>query len=337
MVTVMDALPARVAILAASAEHAGHLRQLLEGAGLQVAHSGDFDAASLQVVERVAADVLLVDLSEEIESEIELIDGLLEHSELPIVFNDSSPGGGRANSQWAQRLAQKLVDMAQTALAEAATAPPVEAGKPPADAGDAAPAGSGRPLGAAENVWVLGASLGGPQAVRDFLAAVDGDLPVAFVLAQHIGANHVQVLADQLNRVSPFRVLPARLGHVLRHGEVILAPADRHLQLTDDGYVSLTPMPAEAVYAPSIDHVMASVAACYGDRVGAIIFSGMGADGAEGCLAVARHGGIVWAQDVDSCVISSMPDHARKTNTVTYSASPQAIARHLREYFRDSE
>ena len=338
MVTVMDAPPARVAILAASAEHAGTLRQLLEGVGLQVAHSGGLDATSLKAVEGVTADVLLVDLSDEIESEIELIDGLLEHSALPIMFNDSSPGGGRANSQWAQRLAQKLVEMAQSAVPAAVEPPASEAAVSEAVPLDTAtPARAERPEGAAENVWVLGASLGGPQAVRDFLAAVDGDLPVAFVLAQHIGANHVQLLANQLDRVSAFRVLPARLGHVLRHGEVILAPADRQLKLTDDGYVSLTPMPADAVYAPSIDHVMASVAACYGDRVGAIVFSGMGDDGAQGCLAVARHGGIVWAQDVKSCVISSMPDQARKTNTVTYSASPQAMAQNLYAYFRDSE
>ncbi len=335
MPTEMDAPSARVAILAAGAEHAGHLRTLLKTAGLRVVHSGGLDAASLRAVEGLSADVLLVDLSEEIESEIALIDGLLEHSRLPIMFNDSSPGGGRANSQWAQRLAQKLIDMVRAA-APPRPAPPAEGAAPPAAL--SAPAGeASRPAGAAENVWVLGASLGGPQAVRDFLAAVDADLPVAFILAQHIGVNHVQLLAEQLNRASAFRVLPARLGHVLRHGEVILAPADRHLQLTEDGYVALTATPADAVYSPSIDHVMTAVAERYGNRVGAIIFSGMGDDGAEGCLAVARRGGIVWAQDVKSCVISSMPDQARKTHTVTYSGSPPAIARHLQDYFRDNE
>jgi len=335
MVTVMDALPARVAILAASTEHATHLRALLKMAGLRVVHSGGLDAASLQAVEKLSADVLLVDLSEEIESEIELIDGLLEHSTLPIMFNDSSPGGGRTNSQWAKRLTLKLIEMVRTAV------PPMpnvtEEPAPLADVAAPPPREVSRPCGAAKNVWVLGASLGGPQAVRDFLAEVDADLPVAFILAQHIGVNHVQLLAEQLNRVSTFRVLPAKLGHVLRHGEVILSPADRHLQLTEDGYVALTAMPTDAVYSPSIDHVMTAVAKRYGNRVGAIVFSGMGGDGAEGCLAVARRGGIVWAQDVKSCVISSMPDQARKTHTVTYSAGPQAIARHLCEYFRDSK
>lgn len=332
MLTVMDAPPARVAILAASTEHAGHLRTLLKTAGLQVVHSGGLDAASLQAVEGLGADVLLVDLSEEIESEITIIDGLLEHSTLPIMFNDSSPSGGRANGQWARRLALKLIDMVRTSR------PANDAGATAAStATDAAPREVSRPAGAAKNVWVLGASLGGPQAVRDFLATVDADLPVAFILAQHIGVNHVKLLAEQLDRVSTFRVLPAKSGHILRHGEVVLAPADRHLQLTEDGYVALTAMPADAVYAPSIDHVMTAVAERYGNRMGAIIFSGMGDDGATGCLAVARQGGIVWAQDVKSCVISSMPDQARKTHTVTYSASPADIARHMHDYFRDDE
>ena len=68
---------------------------------------------------------------------------------------------------------------------------------------------------------------------------------------------------------------------------------------------------------------------------GAIVFSGMGDDGATGCRSMAEYGGIVWAQDVDSCVISSMPDQARKTNNVTFSANPQKLADELYAYYND--
>lgn len=347
----------RVAILAASAERCAYLQDVLEAEGLSVVHVSGLSAASLLAMDRVSPNVLLVDLNGDLESEIELIDGLMEHSSLPVMFNDSSPEGSQANARWARRLAKKLLSMAETeafqsagevAAADVLTVDAMASEQMPVSDQAARDqmglAGSGKasqdvvlPEGAAENVWVLGASLGGPQAVREFLEAIDGDLPVAFVLVQHIGANHVQLLAEQLNRVSDFKVLPARLGHVLRHGEVLLAPADKHLQLTDDGYVSLTKTPADAVYLPSIDHVMQDLAARYGERAGAIVFSGMGNDGAEGCAAVARQGGIVWAQDVKSCVISSMPDQARKTGTVTYSANPPAIAQHLYDYYQEAD
>ena len=338
----MDAPSVRVAILAGSDARCAYLQDVLETVGLNVVHSSGLAQDALRLIDGLQPSVLLVDLSDDTESEPELIDALLEFSALPVMFNDSSPEGGQANYRWARRLAQKLVDMARVEpVLEAvdadcenvALAVNETAGVDVADV----PADQERPADAAENVWVLGASLGGPQAVREFLEAVDGDLPVAFVLVQHIGASHVQLLAEQLNRVSAFRVLPARLGHVLRHGEVILAPADKHLQMTQDGYVSLGKTPDDAIYLPSIDHVMQGLAARYGARAGAIVFSGMGDDGAEGCIAIARQGGIVWAQDVKSCVISSMPDQARKTGTVTFSANPPAIAQHLYDFYQDAD
>ncbi len=184
------------------------------------------------------------------------------------------------------------------------------------------------------NVWVLGASLGGPQAVRQFLGAISPDLPVTFILAQHIGASHINLLAEQLNRVTPFTVLPGRNGHKLRHHEVILTPADKQLSLTEDGFIALTPSPPAAVYSPSIDLVMTEVARRFGKRAGTIVFSGMGDDGARGCEAIAENGGVVWAQDVASCVVSSMPDQARKTGTVSYSANPEELAKHLLEFYQ---
>lgn len=183
------------------------------------------------------------------------------------------------------------------------------------------------------NVWVLGASLGGPQAVRQFLATIAEDLPVTFVLAQHIGANHVTLLAEQLNRVSKFTVVSGKTGYKLNHHEVILTPADKQLTFTDDGYIALRPAPPGAIYSPSIDNVMIEVAQHFGKRAGTIVFSGMGNDGAKGCEAIAEHGGIVWAQDIASCVISSMPDHARKTGTVSYTAKPDFLAKHLYEHY----
>ncbi len=190
--------------------------------------------------------------------------------------------------------------------------------------------------GAAVNFWVLGASLGGPQAVRQFLAAIEADLPVAFILAQHIGGNHISLLAEQLDRVTPFKVLPGRSGYLLRHHEVVLAPADKTINITDDGYLSLLPPKPNAIYSPSIDDAMAAVAKHYGKLAGTIVFSGMGDDGAKGCEVIAAHGGIVWAQDDASCVISSMPDQARKTNTVTYSANPRTLAEKLYQYYNDN-
>ena len=179
----------------------------------------------------------------------------------------------------------------------------------------------------------MGASLGGPQAVRQFVTAIKEDLPVAFILAQHIGANHMSLLAEQLNRVTSFKVFTGYSGHMIRHREIILAPAGMQIKITDDGYIALQDEPPDTLYSPCINDVIEAVARRYGNMSGAIVFSGMGDDGAIGCRSMAEHGGIVWAQDMDSCVISSMPDQARKTNNVTFSADPRKLADELYAYY----
>jgi chemosensory pili system protein ChpB (putative protein-glutamate methylesterase) len=79
---------------------------------------------------------------------------------------------------------------------------------------------------------------------------------------------------------------------------------------------------------------MTEVARRFGAKAGTIIFSGMGDDGARGCEAIAESGGVVWAQDIASCVVSSMPDQARKTGKVSYSANPEQLAKQLYEFYQ---
>lgn len=364
----------RVAIMATSDHNQHHLSELLGDAGLKVVMHEAAGDKFLQQLEKVPADVLLVDLCDDTDSEIEVIQALLDYDSLPILFNDSSNAGGETNSRWAKNLAHKLMKMVTefepiTDFQIESEADNLEiekdeqtSSKRKQDSGDVVsltsvvtdatstvtkefddtiPAVKTEPAGidlhedAAINVWVLGASLGGPQAVRQFVMAVKSNLPVAFILAQHIGANHMSLLAEQLNRVTKFKVFTGYSGHMIRHHEIILAPTGKQISITDDGYIALKDEPPNTIYSPCINDVIVAVAERYGDMAGTIVFSGMGDDGAVGCRSMAEHGGVVWAQDVESCVISSMPDQARKTNNVTFSATPQKLADELYAYYRE--
>ncbi len=384
----------RVAIMATSEDNQHHLSSLLGDAGLDVVMHESAGDGFLQQLEKIPADVLLVDLTDDTESQVEVIQTLLDYDSLPILFNDSSKDGGETNSTWAKKLAHKLRSMAEdfepvsglqaepdseqfsseanvqasdsnemedelVADFELAVTEPVLKVEKESDnnfaeysqlndatnvaatnvssiaAEKTAPSFADLHEDAAINVWVLGASLGGPQAVRQFVMAIKEDLPVAFILAQHIGANHMSLLAEQLNRVTSFKVFTGYSGHMIRHHEIILAPAGKQVNITHDGYVALKDEPPNTLYSPCINDVIAAVAERYGNMSGAIVFSGMGDDGAIGCRSMAEQGGIVWAQDVDSCVISSMPDQARKTNNVTFSADPRKLADELYAYYRE--
>ncbi len=179
----------------------------------------------------------------------------------------------------------------------------------------------------ADNVWVLGASIGGPEAVKRFLARIPVELPVAFVLAQHLGEGFVSLLATQLDRISCFKVKEAQAGDVLKHGEVIVVPIEQRMILDEQGQVKFLDEKWKGHYKPSIDSVIKDVCTSYKERAGVIIFSGMGADGVLASQKFAeQYQGNIWAQNSDTCVVSSMPDSVRKANLVSYSGSPEALA-----------
>ena len=339
----------RVALIADQEPQGTSLRALLESNGLEVIvqqNIRDYDPGCISVEQ---ADVLLVDLDEHAGHEMERLEALIERSAIPILFNEGGIPGG---SGWGRKLIAKL-----SGLVPAHTTTPVMTASGMAQVTDAVAARddasalteteSGKPRAAmqrpalrvihpeddgsapVQRVWVLAASLGGPQALKLFLTHLPGDLPIAFVVAQHIGRPFVPLLAEQLDRVAKVRVLPAETGRALRVGEVVLVPVDRRFRLTDGGMVELRDEPMRGPYKPCIDEVMEEVVAHYGAAAGAIVFSGMGEDGATGALAVADAGGLVWAQDADSCVISSMPDAARRCGVVRYSGTPEELAAQL--------
>jgi chemosensory pili system protein ChpB (putative protein-glutamate methylesterase) len=170
-------------------------------------------------------------------------------------------------------------------------------------------------------VWVLGASVGGPQAVKAFLSALPTELAVAFILVQHIGSPFVSFLARQLDKASPINVIPAREGLRLSRQQVVVAPVEEALVVGQDGHLKLQSLTEPRPYKPSIDAIMVHMAERFGDRAGAIVFSGMGDDGTRGCQAIVAQGGVVWAQDAESCFISSMPDRARANRTGQFQRS----------------
>lgn len=280
------------------------------------------------------AHAWIVDLTDE-ERWSDAIDQLLECSSAPILF-----GLGRAPNRasyeypwWERRLFTKLRELvgAPRPLGESGEAlgrlerqePRQDLRVPPRILAEAAP---GRP---AERVWILGASLGGPAAVKAFLDCLPEGLPVAFVYAQHIDANFVSVLTKVLGRHSCFNLREAVPGEPLRHGEVVIVPVDRELTLDAQGRIQILDRPWPGPYGPSIDQVMLNLSAHYGTRCHAILFSGMGNDGAIAAPTLHGRGSSIWVQSSETCANSSMPDSVAATGCASFTGSPEELAAHL--------
>lgn len=317
----------RVAIASDSVQRRTQLQATLERSGLRVVMSEPLSELFINKLEQKQVAVLMLDIDSQVEREVDFLDHLLEVSPIPIIFNEVSDlplntPADRAASYG--KLLRKLADLTGRAIEHIAVDPVAgQMAMPPL--GDA---------GLARNVWVLGASLGGPQTVKRFLHALPADLPVAFVLAQHLGENFVSLLAEQLNRSCSFQVTTPQVGYVLRHGQVVVAPVDERLVINPIGAIELNHCEETSSYRPSIDRVLKDIATRYGRASGAIIFTGMGDDGVAGCRAIAGSGGQVWVQDAASCVISAMPDAVLASGVVSRQGSPEELAQALIEHVR---
>lgn len=320
----------KLAIVSDSLHHRQQIRQVMELNGLKVVFSEPLTPVLLDKLHGSEADVLLLDVDERMEHYNILLEQLLEESEIPIIFNDVS--GLTLNeptvlAKWYGKLLSKIAgltgkfewDHLDINLGwQTKTETPTNQSS-----------GVIQQSKLAKNIWVLGASLGGPDAIKQFLGELPANLPVTFILAQHLGANFMGLLAEQLDRVTTFKVMPTRVGHVLRHGEVIVAPVQERLCVNPIGALELKALHEELAYSPSIDTVLHDMSQRYGKDCHGIIFSGMCDDGVIGAEILSRQGSEIWTQEQSSCVISAMPDNVRQTGCSTFSGTPRQLAHKL--------
>ncbi|MEW6735268.1 MAG: chemotaxis response regulator protein-glutamate methylesterase [Acidobacteriota bacterium] len=178
-------------------------------------------------------------------------------------------------------------------------------------------------------VVVIGASTGGPVALRDLLGNLPGDFSAAVLVVQHMPATFTKVLAANLNRAVPMKVKEAESIDRLEPGLVLVAPGGYHLLIGTDSRIRLTEGPEVEGHRPSIDVTMQSVTQLYGARTKGILLTGMGKDGCMGLVSIRAKGGKTFVQDAESCVVNGMPQSAIEMGVVDYVAPPQEIAKLL--------
>lgn len=188
------------------------------------------------------------------------------------------------------------------------------------------PVGSALPI----PVVVIGASTGGPLAVRELLEELPPDCPFSVVVVQHMPAGFTRVLAAQLNRQVRLPVKEADDGDHLARGAVLVAPGEHHLLFRGAGRVEVLRGPKVRGHCPSIDVTMQSAAETLGHRAAGVVLTGMGSDGANGLTAIRARGGRTFAQDAATCVVNGMPQQAIDRGAVDRVAPPAEIGRFLR-------
>ncbi|MBD8269711.1 protein-glutamate methylesterase/protein-glutamine glutaminase [Pseudomonas fluorescens] len=215
---------------------------------------------------------------------------------------------------------------------------PAPAPVPPARNAPAAPsraaapsAHSPAPKRKAYKLVAIGTSTGGPVALQRVLTQLPANFPAPIVLIQHMPAAFTKAFAERLDKLCRISVKEAEDGDILRPGLALLAPGGKQMMVDGRGAIKILPGDERLNYKPCVDITFGSAAKSYGDKVLAVVLTGMGADGREGARLLKQGGSAIWAQDEASCVIYGMPMAIVKADLADAVYSLDDIGKHLVE------
>lgn len=211
------------------------------------------------------------------------------------------------------------------------TRPTPAAPAPVAPSRPAAPANSGAPRRKAYKLLAIGTSTGGPVALQKVLTQLPANFPSPIVLIQHMPAAFTRAFAERLDKLCRISVKEAEDGDQLRPGLALLAPGGKQMMVDARGTVKILPGDERLNYKPCVDITFGSAAKSFGDKVLAVVLTGMGADGREGARLLKQSGSQVWAQDEASCVIYGMPMAVAKAGLADAVYSLDDMGRYLAE------
>ena len=231
------------------------------------------------------------------------------------------PEAGALSGRFATTLLDKLARLGDP---QPVPPPPLPPPSSPARAA-AAP----QPASDQYDIVAIGASTGGIHALSRLLRELPAGFRLPVLVTQHLPSTFMPYFAAQLALLAgrPCEVATDRMR--VRPGRLIVAPGDAHLTVAPlaDGSscIRLSRVPSVSGCMPSVDPMLASVAAAYGARGLGVVLSGMGKDGAEGARTLREAGSAVVIQDQASSVIWGMPGAVAAAGGADAMLPPEAI------------
>ncbi len=182
-------------------------------------------------------------------------------------------------------------------------------------------------------IILIGASTGGVAALETVLPNLAANGPPV-VVVQHMPGNFLQSFSERLNRHLPQNVFLARENVALQRGDIVLAPGNgQHTEIrrvNGSWHCFHVPNDPPALHCPSVDVLFAS-AETEAKHVSAALLTGLGKDGADGLLKLAKAGAVTFGQDEDTCVVYGMPRAAKAIGAVQQEVPVDKIGQAIAE------
>ena len=183
-------------------------------------------------------------------------------------------------------------------------------------------------------IVVIGTSTGGPVALQKILTQLPANFPYPILLVQHMPSTFTPSFAERLNTLCSIQIKHAADGDQLNPGTAYLAPGGMQMLLKGSAsmpFIEIQASQSTQTYKPSVDITFDSVAKIYPKQTLAIILTGMGSDGKNGCQTLHDLGSSIWAQDEKSSTIYGMPMAIAKAGLADGVFDLNRIGIHLAE------
>ena len=170
--------------------------------------------------------------------------------------------------------------------------------------------------GKSHSLVAIGSSTGGPIALQEIIPKLP-KLNVPVVIVQHMPGSFTNTFAARLDVMSQLHVVEAKDGDVLEPGTCYIAPGGKQMIFERFGLktrIRIIQDTGRVTYNPCVDVSFASLAQIFGNKVLAMILTGMGSDGCEGCQLLKAKGSVIWAQNEETCVVYGMPQAVVNAN-----------------------
>ncbi len=184
------------------------------------------------------------------------------------------------------------------------------------------------------DIVAIGASTGGPQALKLILTSLPADFPVPIVVSQHMPEGFTSSFCERLNRISALEITEAEDRDALEPGKTLICPGGHHLRIEagpERAYTVLRSARSSDRYVPSVDVMMESAAVVFEARTIGIVLTGMGKDGTRGMLEIFNRGGYTIAESEETAIVFGMPGEAIRAgaarNTLPLDEMPYELMR----------
>jgi len=189
-------------------------------------------------------------------------------------------------------------------------------------------------------VLIIGVSTGGPKTLQNLIRSLGKDFPLPILITQHVDTTFDKNMVSWLDKTVDLSISLAQDNSVPLPGHVYFAPADYHLVLKKEKNqikMILDPSAPVNFLRPSVDKMFESAANLYGAKCLALLLTGMGNDGVNGCKAVKNVSGYTIGESEESCVVYGMSKSAFEAGVIDEMLSLESMGQRIKQLVKEGD